>query len=324
VCTVPLLLSVCLCGAPPSYDPIGMYETHTVHGFQVHINRRVNLDGPQNAISSLERLRECLGETVHYLPDSHRGALRDAAIWVEAGDYRELPVSLMYPSNTFYKPLHAAGPSDRSPKHGGVVVFAGAALLPPGDAYYRACGPGWLLHEFAHAVQDRVLGYDNPRLNAAFRQAKDRALYDSVSWRHMGTDGKWATTNGAAYAGTNAIEYFAELSASYLGQKASTFPFDQEELKSRDPAGYEYVQDFWREEEHVVVNDLPHAVSVLRAGEGDKFTPLFILDAGERRLFTTWPNTKLTFRRTADARCQPCEGPANGEWRVRAKANDGR
>jgi hypothetical protein len=166
-------------------------------------------------------------------------------------------------------------------------------------------------------VHDRVLGFGHAGVRAAFCQAWDRNLYRAVAVRQPGWYGDWDTTGGPAYARTNEREYFAELSTCWLGCSNSSFPFTLAELERVDPAGFAFVRGVWQEREYVVVNDLPHAVAVLRAGEGDRFAHLFNLDAGERRLLATWPNTRLGYRQMVDDVVQRCGGPNGGEWHVR-------
>ena len=60
-----------------------------------------------------------------------------------------------------------------------------------------------VLHELAHAYHFRVLGADHAGVKAAYKQAMERKLYDSVEFVHGG--------KRKAYATTNAAEYFAEL-----------------------------------------------------------------------------------------------------------------
>ncbi len=93
-----------------------------------------------------------------------------------------------------------------------------------------------LLHEMCHAVHSQVLGSDNPLIKAAYHQAMERHLYDSVkheSGRHL-----------RAYAATNDHEYFAELCCAYL-DRCAYFPFSREDLKEHDPIGYELMEKIW-------------------------------------------------------------------------------
>jgi hypothetical protein len=72
---------------------------------------------------------------------------------------------------------------------------------------------GLLLHEFSHAYHHKgcANGYDNVEIETCWQAAMDEGLYDRV--RVKGTQGPTAR----AYACTNAMEYFAELSTAFLG-----------------------------------------------------------------------------------------------------------
>jgi hypothetical protein len=73
-------------------------------------------------------------------------------------------------------------------------------------------------------------------ITAAYRQAMDRGLYD----RAVNVYGKKIKP----YARANDKEYFAELSCAYLN-KLDYFPFNRDDLKRHDPAGYKLMELTW-------------------------------------------------------------------------------
>src|SRR5439155_248423 len=85
-----------------------------------------------------------------------------------------------------------------------------------------------------------LLGMDNPELDATFKQAVDRKLYDEVNDR--------AGRRIKAYARTNAAEYFAEISCAYL-DSCNYFPFNHSQLQGHDPAGYKFLERVWKHPE---------------------------------------------------------------------------
>ncbi len=97
-----------------------------------------------------------------------------------------------------------------------------------------------ILHEMAHVVHHHLLGWDNPELDATFKQAVDRKLYDEVNDR-FGRRTK-------AYARTNAAEYFAEISCAYL-DSCNYFPFNYSQLQGYDTAGFAFVERVWKHPE---------------------------------------------------------------------------
>lgn len=83
------------------------------------------------------------------------------------------------------------------------------------------------LHELAHAFHHLVVGSENPIVNAAYKQAMERKLYDK-----------------ALYVATNEKEYFAEITCAYL-DRLDYSPRTRDELKKLDAKGYEMLEKFW-------------------------------------------------------------------------------
>ena len=100
--------------------------------------------------------------------------------------------------------------------------------------------PSMVLHEMAHAYHHRVLGPDNPELEAALKNAKEKKLYDRVL--------RYGGTKGRAYAMNNATEYFAESTEAYFGTN-DFYPFVRPELEEHDPAMARLVKKLWGAEE---------------------------------------------------------------------------
>ena len=93
-----------------------------------------------------------------------------------------------------------------------------------------------LTHELAHAYHDQVLSFSYAPILSAFARAQQSGRYNAV--RHL--SGRWER----AYAITNAVEFFAELSEAYFGVN-DFFPFTREDLKKFDPASYRAISDAW-------------------------------------------------------------------------------
>ncbi|CAB9502100.1 expressed unknown protein [Seminavis robusta] len=109
---------------------------------------------------------------------------------------------------------------------------------------------GVLVHEFSHAYHHICVenGFDNKEILECFEAAMKDRLYDWV--RVHGTQGPM----NKAYACNNCMEYFAELSAAFLGQPdlhASEeynkwFPFNRRHIKEHDPRAYEMLKKIWK------------------------------------------------------------------------------
>ncbi|QOV89549.1 hypothetical protein IPV69_25715 [Humisphaera borealis] len=96
--------------------------------------------------------------------------------------------------------------------------------------------PWAVLHELAHAYHDRVLGFDEPRIIAAWKKFRDSGRYKSV-----------LTSPGSMrehYGLTNEKEFFAEMTESYFGSN-DFYPFVAGELKQAEPEIFELMHDIW-------------------------------------------------------------------------------
>ena len=96
--------------------------------------------------------------------------------------------------------------------------------------------PAVVLHELAHGYHDQVLGFDEPRIKAAYKKAMKAGNYESVQ-----------SYNGRIvrhYGATNHNEYFAEATEAYF-YRNDFFPFVRAELKRHDPTLHDLLVDIW-------------------------------------------------------------------------------
>ena len=108
-----------------------------------------------------------------------------------------------------------------------------------------------MIHELAHAWHHKFLkdGYENREIERCYRLAMEEKLYDSVKVHDAGGQ----TGERRAYACTDPMEYFAELSVAFLGGVGDDeslefnkwFPFNRKELKEHDPRAYTMLQEMW-------------------------------------------------------------------------------
>lgn len=120
------------------------------------------------------------------------------------------------------------------------------------DNYNETCSHwgtgGIMLHEYSHAYHFKCLpqGYKNPEVIECYKAAMKEGLYDSV--RVHGPQGPKAR----AYACQDQMEYFAELSAAFLGGKDRRqeynkwYPFNRQQLKEHDPRAYKLLKKLWK------------------------------------------------------------------------------
>jgi len=92
-------------------------------------------------------------------------------------------------------------------------------------------------------MEDR---YENGPIKRCWKEAMKNKLYDCV--RVHGSQGPTAK----AYACTNQMEYFAELSAAFLGglyddvEYNKWYPFNRKQIKEHDPKAFELLKDVWK------------------------------------------------------------------------------
>ena len=109
---------------------------------------------------------------------------------------------------------------------------------------------GLILHELSHAYHNCMLekGYDNNEIRKCFEAAMKEKLYECVEVK-----GKQGPT-AKAYACTNEMEYFAELSAAFLGgigdfeeeKYNKWYPFNRKQVEEHDPRAYQLLSKLWR------------------------------------------------------------------------------
>ena len=96
--------------------------------------------------------------------------------------------------------------------------------------------PWVVLHELAHAYHDQVVGFEEPRILAAYEKFKQSGhgenvlLYDGTRTRH--------------YALTDVKEFFAEFTETYFGLNDFS-PFNRAELKTTEPEIYAVMEGIW-------------------------------------------------------------------------------
>ncbi|MEP6669988.1 MAG: metallopeptidase [Chthoniobacter sp.] len=97
--------------------------------------------------------------------------------------------------------------------------------------------PWCVLHELAHAYHDRVLGFNDPRIHAAWQRYV--ASGHGAAVLHMDSPKRVPH-----YALTNEKEFFAEMSEAYFGVN-DFFPFTNVELHDAEPEIYALLAEIW-------------------------------------------------------------------------------
>ena len=100
--------------------------------------------------------------------------------------------------------------------------------------------PWVILHELAHAFHDQKLGFDEPRIKAAYDRFKQSGrgdatlLYNGKRVKHYGL--------------TDPMEFFAEMTESYFGTN-NFFPFNRAELEESEPELFQLLTEIWNSPE---------------------------------------------------------------------------
>ena len=212
-------------GAPtPSFDPV----PRELHGFTVHVDPAL-LDGEHAAegARALSMLSNHLERIALLVDEPALGRLRGLELWIE----RHHPTlgNMQYHPSVGWLTRH--GHDERLAKK---VHIPRAANLLAKDQLLKH--PAVVLHELAHAYHDQVLGFDEPRVRAAYARAKEAGTYEAVL-AHTGRTVRH-------YALTDHKEYFAEGTEAYF-YRNDFYPFVRAELNEADPDLHALLAAIW-------------------------------------------------------------------------------
>lgn len=206
-------------------------EAHTVRmieGWKVRVDDRL-LGSPHAELGrrSLRFLEGKLVDIVEVLPAAHVQALRAVTIVLDL-DHGGLHGMQYHPSARW---LEDHG-YDRALAQC-VHLCEAPRLVTPRNIREQ---PWCILHELAHAYHDQVLGFDEPRILAAYEQyragghGEHTLLFDGRRVRH--------------YALTDHKEFFAEMTEAYFGTN-DFFPFNRAELLTAEPEIHALMRAIW-------------------------------------------------------------------------------
>ena len=215
-----------------SGDPRFVLPGHAsfdVQGWTVNLSDAQWEKDPQATDRMLELLVLQLDRVIEAVPAKALKPLREVPIWINPAYEGIRPTAEYHPGAGWLKD------NGRDPVMGKAIEITNVSNFP----FENIRMPYLLLHELTHAYHDRVLGFDQPEIIAAFERARDSGSYDSVK-RFNGK----TTVMDKAYAMSNHKEYFAEVTEAYFG-KNDFFPFDRAELKAHDPLAYEVLEKVW-------------------------------------------------------------------------------
>jgi hypothetical protein len=206
------------------FDPV----TKNIEGWTVYVDPKL-LKGEHAELGAraLKMLANHLQRIAILMPENRLKEMRKLEIWIEY-DHPELHAMQYHPDVAW---LTARGYDARLAKK--VHIPRAASLL---ERHQMIKHPAVVLHELAHAYHDQVLGFDEPRIKAAYEKAMKAGLYDKV----LLYDGRKVRH----YAATNYREYFAEGTEAYF-YRNDFYPFVRAELKQHDPVLHDLLEEIW-------------------------------------------------------------------------------
>lgn len=212
------------------FTPTEKYQKRVLAGFTVLIHPEV-IQQKKPGLEAIQFIEGQLKTLNSTLPKDKLELLHKVRIWME-WEGRKNGAAEFHPSAVWLKR------NGLNPAKAGCVEVSNARNFVQWNRDKNVSG---MLHEMSHALHHLHLGPNNERILAAYRQAKDRKFYDSVSFVQ---GGRIQNERRQAYAMNNDKEYFAEISEAYFGHN-DFFPFNRDQLKSHDPVGFELVKEAW-------------------------------------------------------------------------------
>jgi hypothetical protein len=215
--------------APQALPPLpDSHTTRQIEGWTVRGDERL-LEGDGAAVGerAVKLLTARLVGIAVVVPEDKLAKLREVPIQLDL-THGALRVMQYHPSAGWLK---SHGYSEQLARC--VHIPDAREFLSPFENHRQ---PWAVLHELAHAYHDRVLGFDDPRVVAAWKKFRDGGRYQSV-----------LTSPGPTrehYGLTDAKEFFAEMTEAYFGTN-DFYPFVAGELKQAEPEIFALLRDIW-------------------------------------------------------------------------------
>jgi len=216
-----VLAFVALAAAAFAYEPTSNYTIQDIEGWKVYVNNGLLGEGKSAEVGAeaLKKLKSDLATMKKWIPEGPLKELVKVPIWLEVdttnGPHGKTPVFHYHPHKEWLEEM------DFNPEKHRCVEFSRAAdYVAEGDGSVRT-----VLHELAHGYHDRVLGYDNPEILAAYKRAVEGTAYPRRDW-----------------ARSDAQEFFCAVTERYFGSEK-----ERAELKERDPDVVKLLKRIWGE-----------------------------------------------------------------------------
>ena len=204
------------------------HTTRNLEGWTVRVDDRL-LKGEHAAVGAraLKLLEARLVAITVVVPEKSLAKLRTITIELDL-NYGDLNVMQYHPDAGWLK------------EHGYSEQLAKCVHIPDIVDFLEPEGihsqPWVVLHELAHGFHDQTIGFDEPRVTAAWKKFCDSGKYKSV----LTTSGKLHEHYGL----TDQKEFFAEMTECYFGSN-DFYPFVAGELKQAEPEIFALLADIW-------------------------------------------------------------------------------
>jgi dipeptidyl-peptidase-4 len=209
---------------PTRYDPV----VKNIEGWTVSVEPAL-LDGEYQAegARALAMLANHLQRIKILVTSPQLERMQAVEIWIEHAHPR-LGAMQYHPSKEWLVS------HNHDPRLAKTVHITHAAELLSRDQMLKH--PAVILHELAHAYHDQVLGFEDPRIIEAYKQAKQSGTYEKALL--------YTGEKVRHYALTDHKEYFAEGTEAYF-YRNDFYPFVRAELNEHDPALHALLQEIW-------------------------------------------------------------------------------
>lgn len=206
------------------------YEVRDVRGWTVHIHEALLKEEAEKTARALVLLEKQLAEVIDNVPPAAVQELQKVPLWMSPLYPNFSPRAEYHPQANWLKQHGRNQQMVRSIEFTNISIF---------DDEYRRM-PNFVLHELAHAFHHRVLGFEEPRVQAAYEAARDAGIYEQVERKNA----RGKVSIGRHYALTNAKEYFAESTEAYFSTN-DFFPYRNADLKQVDPKMHTLLAELW-------------------------------------------------------------------------------
>jgi len=225
----PFLALLCLPAFAAEKIPLPTaHTTRNIEGWTVRVDDRLlHGDGAAVGERALKLLTSRLVAITIVVPEKSLAKLRAITLELDL-NYGDLRAMQYHPDAGWLK------------EHGYSEQLAKCVHIPEVEDFLspeeNLRMPWVVLHELAHGFHDQTIGFEEPRVAAAWKKFCDSGKYKSV----LTTSGKMREHYGL----TDPKEFFAEMTECYFGSN-DFYPFVTGELKQAEPETFALLAEIW-------------------------------------------------------------------------------